>query len=328
MQISLHGSIHPRKDAVTWGRRGSSFMIAPPCSQCFYLSICLSIHWSIYVCMYGPNFCPLHNGIVGCCTKIDSSKHEKAPLWNKNHKIMETSRQSHIRFVGFMWALFLLGHLNYSPILEWHMEKSIIMNGHQKDTCDNEIGVWAQKVDTILGSIVNANGFNYERTRQYPKSSNSHQNSWELEVPTIGQHYLVTCVESHGFLGSLSLNTTAREDYLQENYQWQFQEICVWIMIIRCLEDCSLAWEPFSKLWKKFDILGHEKILTGLLSVQAMSLKDLWKLCHSRSSYLKLKVEWILLHARRVRYMALLLSPATPQTIWASGSNLGIVSIS
>ena len=314
--------------------------------------------------MYGPNFCPLHNGIVGCCTKIDSSKHEKAPLWNKNHKIMETSRQSHIRFVGFMWALFLLGHLNYSPILEWHMEKSIIMNGHQKDTCDNEIGVWAQKVDTILGSIVNAIGRAYvtskreresslwplitfssqlwfwnldlaifvmrkaNQTRQYPKSSNSHQNSWELEVPTIGQHYLVTCVESHGFLGSLSLNTTAREDYLQENYQWQFQEICVWIMIIRCLEDCSLAWEPFSKLWKKFDILGHEKILTGLLSVQAMSLKDLWKLCHSRSSYLKLKVEWILLHARRVRYMALLLSPATPQTIWASGSNLGIVSIS
>jgi hypothetical protein len=38
------------------------------------------------------------------------------------------------------------------------MARLVVMTGHQKDTCYNEIGLCAQNKDTVLGSVVNRLG--------------------------------------------------------------------------------------------------------------------------------------------------------------------------
>ena len=53
-----------------------------------------------------------------------------------------------------MWALCVTP-LNQTPIFEWYMARFRVKNGHQKDTCYDEIELCAQNIDTILGSIVN-----------------------------------------------------------------------------------------------------------------------------------------------------------------------------
>lgn len=45
--------------------------------------------------------------------------------------------------------------LNWTPIFAGHMAWFIVLNGHQKDIFYNGVGVCAQNIDTILGSIVN-----------------------------------------------------------------------------------------------------------------------------------------------------------------------------
>ena len=46
-------------------------------------------------------------------------------------------------------------YLNLTPIFEWSVVRCESKNGHQKDTCLEEIGLRAQSMSTILSSIVN-----------------------------------------------------------------------------------------------------------------------------------------------------------------------------
>ena len=45
-----------------------------------------------------------------------------------------------------MWPLLLIRHL----ILSWYMARLVVINGHSKDRCYNEIGLYAQNIDTNL----------------------------------------------------------------------------------------------------------------------------------------------------------------------------------
>lgn len=54
---------------------------------------------------------------------------------------------------------------NWTPILEWYMASLVLKNKHSKNTCCNEIGMYAQNLDTMVGSTVKA----IERTMQSMK---------------------------------------------------------------------------------------------------------------------------------------------------------------
>ena len=47
---------------------------------------------------------------------------------------------------------------NWTLIAKSYVTMLVIKNGHQKDTCRNEIGLYVQNVDTILGWIVTTFG--------------------------------------------------------------------------------------------------------------------------------------------------------------------------
>lgn len=61
-----------------------------------------------------------------------------------------------------MWALCGHSFLNWIPIFECYMARFIIKNGHRK--VDDEIGLCAQNISTIVGSIVNIFGKAYATT--------------------------------------------------------------------------------------------------------------------------------------------------------------------
>ena len=55
-----------------------------------------------------------------------------------------------------MWTTIVgTSHFLWTPLFEWCMARIVVKNGHQKDTCYNEIGLCAQHISTILGSLVN-----------------------------------------------------------------------------------------------------------------------------------------------------------------------------
>lgn len=62
--------------------------------------------------------------------------------------------QSQVRCMGRMQSLMLIGRLHLSGIWLGFVFK----NGHQKDTCYNEIGLCAKNIDTVLGSHVDKVG--------------------------------------------------------------------------------------------------------------------------------------------------------------------------
>ena len=60
-------------------------------------------------------------------------------------------------------------YLNRTPIFEWYMVRFGSKDGHQKDICLKEIGLRAQTIITVLGSVVNLLGGTYmtiERARE------------------------------------------------------------------------------------------------------------------------------------------------------------------
>ena len=61
------------------------------------------------------------------------------------------------RYVGLMWSLFLIGHLELSAI--WHGLSSRMDT--RRDMCSDEIGLCAQNVDTNSCSIDNTIGRAY-----------------------------------------------------------------------------------------------------------------------------------------------------------------------
>ena len=72
---------------------------------------------------------------------------------NHNRASLNTIKFPHLRlYVGFMWSLFFIGHLQLSGI--W---QACFKNGRQKDTWYNAIGLNAQNIDTTLGLIVHNN---------------------------------------------------------------------------------------------------------------------------------------------------------------------------
>ena len=56
--------------------------------------------------------------------------------------------------------------LNWTPIFEQYMARLIVKNGHQKDTCYNEIALCAQNLDAVLGSIFNTIWRDYVITKR------------------------------------------------------------------------------------------------------------------------------------------------------------------
>ena len=55
-------------------------------------------------------------------------------------------------------VLYVVTLFDWTPIFEWYMTKPVLENGHQNDICYDEIGLCAQYIDTIVGSIVNTLG--------------------------------------------------------------------------------------------------------------------------------------------------------------------------
>ena len=51
--------------------------------------------------------------------------------------------------MGLMWSF------NWTSLCECYMARLGVKNGHRKDMCKDEIGLCAQNIDAILGSIVN-----------------------------------------------------------------------------------------------------------------------------------------------------------------------------
>lgn len=49
-------------------------------------------------------------------------------------------------------------YLNQPPIFEWYVVTCGCKNGHQIDICSEEIGLRAQHLVTVLGSVVNIIG--------------------------------------------------------------------------------------------------------------------------------------------------------------------------
>ena len=45
--------------------------------------------------------------------------------------------------------------INWTPLSEWYVVRCGFKNGHIKDTCLEEIGLRAQNLIIIMGSIVN-----------------------------------------------------------------------------------------------------------------------------------------------------------------------------
>ena len=45
-------------------------------------------------------------------------------------------------------------YLHWPPKFEWYVVKCDSKNGYQKDTCQEDIGLYAQNVITILNSII------------------------------------------------------------------------------------------------------------------------------------------------------------------------------
>ena len=45
--------------------------------------------------------------------------------------------------------------LNWTLVLAWYISRLVVKNGCQNNMCYNWIGLCAQKIETILGSIVN-----------------------------------------------------------------------------------------------------------------------------------------------------------------------------
>lgn len=43
-------------------------------------------------------------------------------------------------------------------VFQWYVARLVVKNGHEKDMCTNEIGLFAQNKDAILVSIVNTMG--------------------------------------------------------------------------------------------------------------------------------------------------------------------------
>ena len=54
--------------------------------------------------------------------------------------------------------LRLINHLNSTTLSEWYVLWCGFKNGHQKDTCFKEIGLHAQNMITISGTVVNLMG--------------------------------------------------------------------------------------------------------------------------------------------------------------------------
>ena len=52
--------------------------------------------------------------------------------------------------MGLLCSLLLIGHLSY---LSGGMARLMVRTRHQNDACYNEIGLCAQTIHTILGSI-------------------------------------------------------------------------------------------------------------------------------------------------------------------------------
>jgi hypothetical protein len=61
-----------------------------------------------------------------------------------------------LRYVGLMWSLF-----KQILIFEWYFAWLGDKQEHHKDPCHDEIGLFAQAIGTILGSIVNKIGRAY-----------------------------------------------------------------------------------------------------------------------------------------------------------------------
>ena len=49
-------------------------------------------------------------------------------------------------------------YFDWTPLFEWYVVRCSSKNGDQKDMCLKEIGLHAQNMITILGSIVNISG--------------------------------------------------------------------------------------------------------------------------------------------------------------------------
>ena len=59
-----------------------------------------------------------------------------------------------VRYAGLSWSLFLIE----TAIFEWCVVGCGSKNGYQKNMCLKEIGLHAQNLLTILGSIINIIG--------------------------------------------------------------------------------------------------------------------------------------------------------------------------
>ena len=71
------------------------------------------------------------------------------------HLVCEQTHALWLRYVDLMWSLFLIRYLYFN--FKWSdiMPRFVVKNGHQKNTCHNEIGLYARNIVIILGSIMN-----------------------------------------------------------------------------------------------------------------------------------------------------------------------------
>ena len=80
-----------------------------------------------------------------------SSKSRQLPVWITSHQIAVFIVH---KLLDHMWSLLC----NWTPILDWYMAKIVLWMTQKLTYVCNEIGVCAQNMDTILGSIVNTIG--------------------------------------------------------------------------------------------------------------------------------------------------------------------------
>ena len=102
----------------------------------------------------------LHVDLQGWDDKLQDSqllsKWGKFPIWySAQNRLwswkLPTIGPNTLRYVDFMWSLFLIRHLYF----EWYMARFQVKNAHQNDMRYDEIGLFAQNIDNILVSNVN-----------------------------------------------------------------------------------------------------------------------------------------------------------------------------
>ena len=126
-----------------------------------------------------------------------------------------------------MWSLLWIEHLH----LEWYTSRFVVKTDTKIGTCYDGIGLYAQNIDTILGSIINTFGRGWNLFKKKEKENlhfnllwllhlNSHSETWndnlhDLQLLTEWDNFRADCTPKNVFrVGSAHNRTTC----LTSNY--------------------------------------------------------------------------------------------------------------